>query len=855
MMPVSSFRLKVQQQDQMCWFELLWGQGRQLVATLPYPAGLTQLYQEWQRAYLSFYKTAEMPVVPIAPSGIDHLRGWSISSGSLAPAVVDWHTKLVEAETKLLNEFHHWLRSAELFEIRSAIAHASRELVRSSRHNSCPSIQVFLTCTPIELARFPWEVWEIGSDFTTTGTIRLMRTPTNIRAEVGSSIRRQRQGRARILAILGDDTGLNFHADREAVKSLGRLADVQFVGWQPGQTATDVKEQISRAISDSQGWDILFFAGHSNETAVTGGELGIAPGVSMSIRDLTAQLETAKNRGLQVAIFNSCSGLDIAESLINLGFSQVLVMREPIHNRVAQEFLAQFLRNLAEHNDIHESLLATNSFLRLEKNLTYPSAYLVPSLFCHPGAESFCIPPFTWKRWLQKALPTRFEAIALTTCIALSLIPSVQTFLLDQRIWLQAVYRDLTGQLPPATRPPVTLVQVDEASVRRDKRIAVPTPINRDYLADLVNRLTSLNAHLIGIDYLLNRSPGNQVNLQQSLQAAVKQRKSWFVFGAPHNDFELGGIFVDEKNAIAKQEWSLQGYVSGIHNRVALPYPDDDCRQICPFGYLLSLIQLAHQEIPNQIPQPQLENQTNLQIQLADSIEQQSAQNSQLKSVWQSRLMPISSWSYEMFGQVWLEPLIDFSIPPDRVYTRIAAWRLLSQEKKTDLPQLASQVVLIGAGEYDDVGGAVGDKLDLYPVPAAVDYWRDRLPRHNPAAAFPYGNSENTPAYLPVFTGAEVHAYTIHHLLTGRLLIPVPDLWMVGVAVLLGKRVMYWQQQHQWTRKRRMWFSLNLVSASALYGLIGLQLYISASVLLPWVLPTIVIWTYVLPTLRKKINA
>ncbi|MCY7320348.1 MAG: CHAT domain-containing protein [Phormidesmis sp. CAN_BIN36] len=386
------FRLKVQKIEQICLFELAWGQSQQLVATLNYPPLLAERYQDWRRIYLSFYKTAEIPLFstnsPPAHSPLndlldDSLRGWTIATGQLTSA--NWHTKLVEAEIKLLNEFHHWLRSAELFEIRATLARASQEM-SSDRHPQ--NLDLFLTCTPIELARLPWETWEIGADFAATGTIRIVRTPATIRSDA-DAVMRQPRSRVRILAILGDDTGLNFQTDREAVRSLFPVAAVTFVGWQPGQTATEVKAQIRDAIAAEPGWDVLFFAGHSNETEVVGGELTIAPNVSIPICDIAPQLTAAKERGLQVAIFNSCSGLHIAEFLIDLGFSQVAVMREPIHNRVAQEFLVQFLRGLANRQDVHDSLLAACRSLRLEKNLTYPSAYLVPSLFCHPNASLF----------------------------------------------------------------------------------------------------------------------------------------------------------------------------------------------------------------------------------------------------------------------------------------------------------------------------------------------------------------------------------------------------------------------------------------------------------------------------------
>lgn len=408
MMLRSVLQLKVQRIGQTCLFELTWGRGQQLCATLQYPQALTTLYREWQRMYLSFYKTA--------------LRARVEEIGSIAPQTVDWHAKLVEAQAGLLSEFHRWLPRGELFEIRALIARTANSLAGQVPASDRYCVDIFLTCNPIELERLPWETWEIGTEFATTGTIRIARTPVNIRAETTCS-NTQRRGRARILAILGDDTGLDFQADRQAVRSLSRVASVEFVGWAKGKTARELKAQICKAIADERGWDVLFFAGHSNETAITGGELAIAPGVSMSISEIAPQLTVAKARGLQFAIFNSCNGLSIAASLIDLGLSQVAVMREPIHNEVAQAFLVRFLQVLAQYKDVHDALNAACQYLKLEKNLTYPSAYLIPSLFCHPDAVLFRIEPFGFKQRLKQWLPTRREAIALGTFVLLTPFP------------------------------------------------------------------------------------------------------------------------------------------------------------------------------------------------------------------------------------------------------------------------------------------------------------------------------------------------------------------------------------------------------------------------------------------------
>ncbi|MDY7023974.1 MAG: CHASE2 domain-containing protein, partial [Cyanobacteriota bacterium] len=525
---ISTFNLKVQQVEQLCLFELSWGQGQHLEVQIPYPSLLTRLYQDWQCSYLNFYEKA--------------LRGRVEQTGKII-VPIDWNAKLVEAEAKLLSEFDRWLRHEELFDIRATIAKATSDHWR---------VELCLRITPLDLSRLPWEAWEIGTEFAAPGKIRIVRTSAKILKSIQLV---PRQGKARVLVILGDDTGLDFKADKQAVESLSHIADIQFVGWQPGQNAAELKTQIAKAITDPQGWDVLFFAGHSNETTLTGGELAVAPNISLSLCEITQPLTLAMQRGLQFALFNSCMGLSLANGLIDLGLSQVAVMREPIHNRVAQEFLLQFLRSLAQYNDAHDAMLAACQFLKLEKQLTYPSAYLVPSLFRHPEAPVFRLKAHGWKHKLKRLLPTKTEAIAITVLCGLSWHLAVQGFLLDQRLWMQSVYRQITQQTP-TNSPPVLIVSIDEESIKRAK-ISDPRPMDRSYLAEIIDKLEVLDSPVVGIDYLLDRyQPENDQILAQSVRRAVEERGTWFIFATKRKT--TGGWF-EVLPEIASPNWSFNG--------------------------------------------------------------------------------------------------------------------------------------------------------------------------------------------------------------------------------------------------------------------------------------------------------
>jgi hypothetical protein len=835
------FNLKVRQVGTVCNFELSWGQGQTISVELNYPLSLTTAYEQWQRAYLNYYKRLRGQKV-FKRANLKYyrrLRGQKVISGTVTlPA--DLRQELVNAEERLLSEsqlgeFQRWLLSPELVSIRREIAKATKL--------EPGWVEVFVTCTPLDLARLPWETWEIGMDLATHQRIRIARTPANIRHEPVRPIRRK----ARVLAIIGDDTGLNLEQDQKALRSLLRVAQIKLVGWQRNEEkiernipkgieaeffdADTLKSEIPRVIKDERGWDILFFAGHSNETALTGGELNIAPHTSISIIEIEQPLKQAKKRGLQFAIFNSCSGINIAESLINLGLSQVVVMREPIHDQVAQEFLVQFLKSLAEYKDVHEALLDASQFLKQqEKRLSYPSAYLVPSLFRHPGAELFRIKPFGFGEGLKRWLPTKPEAGWLVAFLFLSLLSPVQDLLLEPRLWIQAVYRYATFQVPAKGKSPVRVIQIDEESLKANTyRSEQIYPIDYSYLAALLNRLSKLDAKVVGLDYVLDdkKQPNNSLKLNQSVRHAVS-RGTWFVFGSKEGEYTRPAREGVSKT-IANLNWSLEGDISLFPWYVELLPADAKSSETYPFAYLLAIAYALNQELPPDLPPPNLRNQIRFNTSVINYLNRGKPHNQTIDFLQRLHLHPLAPFS-QKFLQQWFYPIIDFSIPPDSAYERISACKLLGDcQGKGNVPDnFKNEVVLIIPGGYKGAG-LTGKNEDNSPIPWAIGFWR--------------GWSEGN------FPGGEAHAYTLHHLLTRRLVMPIPDLWMIVLAALLGKGMTLILQNNP--RLRQQWL-LRLGAATAIYAIASLQVYISVAVLFPWFLPTVLFWKYIHLTIRKE---
>ncbi|WP_017302222.1 CHASE2 domain-containing protein [Nodosilinea nodulosa] len=791
-----TYRLSIHKIDQSCLFDLTWGKGQRLTASLKFPQALPMLYESWRRAYLGYYKQA--------------LRGRVGAVGQAIAPEVDWHRELGLAEARLLSEFYTWLKHGALFDLRQELALPSKPAQLSAEQTKT---ELFLTCSSLDIARLPWETWEVGQH------MQIVRSPAHIRAATADR-RSFRRGKARVLAILGDETGLNFTGERTALNSQKAMLDIHYVGWQPGEEAVALKRRICQEIADPLGWDVLFFAGHSNEAALVGGQIAIAPNNAISIKELSPYLQQAQQHGLQFALFNSCSGLDIASGLINLGLSQVAVMREPVHNDVAQMFLVQLLQRLARYQNVQEALIGACRFLKLEQNLTYPSAYLVPSLFRHPDSVPYQVQPVGWRAIVRQWRPRRREALVVGAIALLSLIPPVHYWLIDHRVLAQAIYRDSTGQIAKPSQPPVVLVQIDPDTFSRWGATDFK-PINRALLADLINRLVEQQATVIGVDYLLDLpQPANDPALNQAVRRAVAQNQTWPVFITSKNPH---GSWSHIYGQAANPDWVLQGDAWLPFWR--LPTRQPPINYGTPFSYQLATAQRLSQPAGDQspgIPRPgerpePLQNQVQLYL---------SDHDLGLPSwVTPHPLAQLSGY----LGQTWLQPLLDFSIPPQQVYQTVPAWQLLeAPQAALGRQPLKNRVVIIAPGGYDAAGIAQnGD--DNLPQPPAMGYWQ------------PEATS---------FTGGEAHAYATHHWLTHRLVIPIPDLAMVLVAALAGKGLALYLAQRP--RLNPLKFGALLAAVTIAYGLTSLQLYISAAVMLPWLWPALTVWLYALPLLKEK---
>jgi hypothetical protein len=539
-------------------------------------------------------------------------------------------------------------------------------------------------------------------------------------------------------------------------------------------------------------------------------------------------------------LFNSCNGLNIADAIIELGLSQAVVMREPIHDQVARDFLTEFLQKIYGGEDVHDALLSTCEYLKTKQNLTYPSAYLIPSIFRHPDAQLFRLRPWGWLSKIKQWLPNKLEAVTLSILFLCSLeqLP-MQPWLLATRQLAQAAYRDYTGQLyaPKSLQnPPVLLVEIDSSSLRSaPENISEFTPLNRRYLARLVDKLIELDISIIGIDYILDLpQPENDADLARSLKSAVSQTPpTWFVFTTIRGS---GDTWNSVHPKLASSHWSLNGHIyvlarssyeQGWYMRLLMGNEPEQTPY--PFSYLLAwLAKIEEENAQDAFPKPSLENQSDLIQQMGQDVpkEHKDLQRERFFQPWQKQ--PITSLSYKFLKQKWFYPTIDFSIPPDRVYQKITAKELLamSGDRQASLPPVA----IIAAGDYGNVGLPTGSQ-DGHPIPDAFQYWID----------------ENR---LEIY-GGEIHAFMMEHVQNQRQLYWIPDIFAIALAVIIGTILKQIFANDRQRLSRRKIVAIGSAIA-VLYVAISLQVYIWWQLAIPIVLPAIALSSYILSIFWRR---
>ncbi len=266
--------------------------------------------------------------------------------------------------TLLCTQLNAWLNTAEFLNIDRTLR---TELKRTD------DIQIILETTDAQIRKLPWHLWQLLADYPNAEL-----TFSALDWRPLPSVYSRTAAQSRILATFGNHEGLDLTADLAALNSLSNthlcllespsLSDLHETLWQP------------------QGWDIFFFAGHSQTEGETG-IINLNRQERLTIEQIKHALSKAIANGLKIAIFNACDGLGLAQQLSELAIPYIVVMREPVPDAVAQQFLRYLLTAFAEGMPFHLAMREARQRLSGLDN-EIPCASWLPVIWQNPTAPA-----------------------------------------------------------------------------------------------------------------------------------------------------------------------------------------------------------------------------------------------------------------------------------------------------------------------------------------------------------------------------------------------------------------------------------------------------------------------------------
>jgi CHASE2 domain-containing sensor protein len=458
-------------------------QPMQMAGSLPAAAELARSIQQWQTLYFALYA---------------HL-GWRRSardSFEFDDVADVSHISQAEFESvcqQLQIGLNQWLNSDGFGQIQRRIR---------THLNPDDRIRIAIAANDRSLLQLPWHLWQLLDDYPTAEIA--LSPPEYARSQ--PAIAQIKPVQVSILAILGNSQGIDVEYDRQILSQLPHAK----IHWLIEPSSEQLQAQLWE-----QKWDVLFFAGHSSSQGR--GCMQINATETLTIDRLKYGLKRAIANGLKLAIFNSCDGLGLAQDLADLRIPQTIVMRQPVPDRVAQEFLKTFLQTFSSGRSLYASVREAREKLQLLES-DFPCATWLP-VICQNPAE----PAAVWADWYQPELPAsemqidrpeaalskptwrRSLARSIVTIAACSVIATAITLAVKSLGWLEpielGIYDRLIQSRPiePAD-PRLLIVTLTDEDVRAQRRQTASGSISDSSLDKLLQILVTAQPRAIGLD-------------------------------------------------------------------------------------------------------------------------------------------------------------------------------------------------------------------------------------------------------------------------------------------------------------------------------------------------------------------
>lgn len=470
---------------------------------VPWPTTLVRQHQAWQRRYLAHHDPAGAEV------GADVVERYGAD---------------------LVRSLEEWLQSNDW-----------RPLERAQRREpSFTSIRISFSGASTALEQLPWENMRgLGSIWRTTQAITSELQPV------------RPPHRPRLLLWIGLEDGLQL--DDELIL-LNQLQARQQIELRILRGAEGRLSNLREALNEARSFDALMFLGHSQADKSGGGRLQLSDGSWLHADELQPVIASAANRGLELVLLNSCSGLDLAMSMVRFGVSWAVCYREPVGCKTASSSFRKLIAALQRNQNLTDAVATVREHL---KESGAAGSALLLSLVGSTDAQPYTLPlgrSRQWRlRWRQTPRRQWLAAgCAVVLGVYMDLLPSnsVNHYLLDQRLAVQARWREITTQ-PGPQAPSLPVVVIDQHTDHLLGSESIPNRVSRQTLAALLERANPTRVPIVGIDVVLDEHMPHTDQLADVIRR--QQRRAVFAghFGAEVEAMRAGQTSKPQNKLIA----------------------------------------------------------------------------------------------------------------------------------------------------------------------------------------------------------------------------------------------------------------------------------------------------------------
>lgn len=485
--------------------------------TLPPSTLLSEYLTQWQQDY----------------------RRLSTPSRALKPCKIRVNGKIdpleacAESAQQLEQQFQRWLRSDSF-----------RDVDLQLRQALMPdeSVQVLIRTTNAEAQSLPWHLWDFFVQYPKAEVALSSMGSSPCFGERNSLASDPNQ--VNILAVLGDSTNIDVESDQQTLNEL------------PGAKVEFLSEPTHQEFNDKlyeKSWHILFFAGHSETQVKRQGILRLNSTTHLTIDQVRYGVQRAIANGLQLAIFNSCDGLGLAQALADLQLPHIIVMREVVPDCVAQQFLKYFLGEFSQGQSLHLAQREARQRLHgMEK--VYPCASWLPVIFQPSGAK-----PLSWFDLIKPedegifepsvAVPTQKArtfsvGVKLGTALVCSALVSSVVVGIRALGWLQGwelkafdhLIRVRPGQSIRDHRILVVAIGEEDIQYQRNQGMEMEGSLSDQALLALLQKISPHQPSVIGLDII------HDFPFRKDLQPHLKKQKLIAICQAKSFTSDLPGV-------------------------------------------------------------------------------------------------------------------------------------------------------------------------------------------------------------------------------------------------------------------------------------------------------------------------